>query len=56
MTLFILSWNLLIEVYEGLEEIVDIFDMSAVAVVKVTAMLCGDIVVIVGGRNVSMRT
>ena len=40
----ILSWNLLMVVYEGFDVIVDIFDMSIVAVVKVTAMLCGVIV------------
>ena len=35
-------------VYDGFEVVVDIFGMSAVAVVKVTAMLCGVVVVIFG--------
>ena len=43
----ILSWKRLSVVYDGFDVIVEIFGMFDVAVVKVTAMLCGVVVVIV---------
>ena len=43
----ILSWKRLSVVYDGFDVIVEIFGMFDVAVVKVTAMLCGVVVVMV---------